>query len=189
MSKKKPHACPWWLGYLLVNPLRRLWENPRQILQPWIRTGMTVLEPGSGMGYFTVEAARLVGAEGKVVALDLQPKMISGLKRRLSRAGLADRVEARVVQPDSLGVDDLLGKVDVALALYFVHEVPDRSRLFSELASTLRPGGRILFIEPKGHVPEANFQKSLQAASAAGLALEKREVLRGKRAAVLVKER
>jgi len=39
------------------------------------------------MGYFTLEAARLVGPSGKVIAIDLQKKMIDGLKRRLRRAG------------------------------------------------------------------------------------------------------
>ncbi len=189
MSDKKSQVCPWWLGYVLVSPLRRLWENPRRILGPWIRKGMTVLEPGSGMGYFTLEAARLVGASGTVIAVDLQEKMIGGLKRRLRRAGLLDRVDARVASPGSLGIEDLVGTVDLVLAVHFVHEVPDRSRLFLQLASALKLGGRVLFIEPKGHVSKANFQESLQAASAAGLAVEKGDAVPGKRSALLLKTR
>jgi len=48
---------------------------------------MTVLEPGPGMGFFTIPPARLVGASGRVVAVDLQRKMIAGLKLRAAKAG------------------------------------------------------------------------------------------------------
>jgi len=169
MNEHRDRVCPWWLGYVLVNPIRRLFEHPRRLLEPLVREGMTVLEPGCGMGYFTLEAARLVGPSGKVVALDLQKKMINGLKRRLRRAHLSDRVDARVVPADTLAIPDLEGEVDMALALYFVHEAPDAFRLFRELARALKPGGRILFVEPRGHVSEAAFRKSLEAAQAAGL--------------------
>ncbi len=54
-------VCPWWLGYFLASPIRRLWQNPAQILRPYVREGMTVLEPGPGMVFFTLELARLVG--------------------------------------------------------------------------------------------------------------------------------
>ena len=185
MNEHTDRVCPWWLGYVLVNPIRRLWENPRRLLGPYIREGMTVLEPGCGMGYFTLEAARLVGPSGKVIAIDLQKKMIDGLKRRLRRADLSDRVDARVVPADSLAIADLVGKVDVALALYFVHEAPDATRLFRELARALKPGGRVLFVEPKGHVPETDFRQSLDAARAAGLRMEEGSV--DKRRAALSK--
>ena len=50
---------------------------------------MTVLEPGPGMGFFTLELARIVGPEGRVVAVDVQPKMVEGLQKRARRAGLS----------------------------------------------------------------------------------------------------
>ena len=65
-------VCPWWLGYWLVNPLRRFLEDPGSLYGELIREGMTVLEPGCGMGYFTLDLARRVGPSGRVVALDVQ---------------------------------------------------------------------------------------------------------------------
>ena len=67
--------CPWWLGYALASPLRRLMHDPRAILSPLVVEGMTVVEPGPGMGFFTLELARLVGPRGRVVAIDVQPRM------------------------------------------------------------------------------------------------------------------
>ena len=61
-------VCPWWAGYILASPLRRLIQDPRSLLAPYVHPGMTVLEPGPGMGFFTLELARLVGPAGRVIA-------------------------------------------------------------------------------------------------------------------------
>ena len=58
---------------LLASPLRRLRCNPASLLAPHVREGMTVLEPGPGMGFFTLELARRVGHTGRVIAVDVQP--------------------------------------------------------------------------------------------------------------------
>ena len=64
------HVCPWWLGYLLASPVRRwLGQDAAKILAPYVREGMMVFEPGPGMGFFTLELARLIGPSGKVIAL------------------------------------------------------------------------------------------------------------------------
>ena len=76
---------------------------------------MTVLEPGPGMGFFTLEIAKLVGSSGRVVAVDVQPQMIEGLKRRARKAGLLDRIDARVVSPASMQVADLNAIADLCL--------------------------------------------------------------------------
>lgn len=162
-------VCPWWIGYLLVSPLRKLVQDPATILSPHVREGMTVLEPGPGMGFFTLELARRVGPAGRVVAVDVQPRMLSALRRRAARAGLADRVEAREARGDALGVEDLTAKVDLVVAFALVHELPDAGRFFSEIRGTLAPGGKVLFAEPAGHVGAADFEESLAAAARAGL--------------------
>jgi hypothetical protein len=37
-----PHVCPWWGGYFIDNPLRRLFHNPEKIVGPYVQPGMTV---------------------------------------------------------------------------------------------------------------------------------------------------
>lgn len=162
-------VCPWWLGYVLISPLRRLWQNPHKILAPFVREGMTALEPGPGMGFFTIELARLVGASGRVIALDREPKMLDKLKQRLAKAGLLERVNIRLVQPDSIGLPDLAGSVDFALAFAVVHEMPSASSFFSELSRSLKRGACVLLAEPKGHVKEQHFDAELEVANQAGL--------------------
>jgi len=180
-------VCPWWLGYFLASPLRRLLLEPGKVVQPFVHEGMTVLEPGPGMGFFTVELARLVGASGRVVAGDIQPKMLAGLKRRVAKAGLLARVEARLVAPGSLGLTDLKGIVDFTLAFAVVHELPDAGRFFAEVAQASKPGAEFLLVEPAGHVKEAEFQAELKAAVQAGFSLADRPSVRRSHAALLKK--
>jgi len=181
--------CPWWLGYLLASPLRRLLQNPRAVVDPYIREGMTVLEPGPGMGFFTLELARRVGASGRVIAVDVQPRMIQGLKRRLAKAGLAERVDARIAEKQSLGMDDMAGKVDFTLAFAMVHEMPDSSQFFQQTAKASKPGAQLLLAEPAGHVSTERFEKELREAAQAGFKVVNRPRFRHSQAALLEKMR
>jgi ubiquinone/menaquinone biosynthesis C-methylase UbiE len=156
------------MGWLLASPLRKLLQDPAEILAPHVREGMTVLEPGPGMGFFTLELARRVGPRGRVVAVDLQAQMLAGLRRRAARAGLAERIETRQASEHSLCVDDLAGQVDLVVAFAMVHELPDAGRFFAEARRALRPGGRLLLAEPAGHVSAQAFEATLQAAERAG---------------------
>lgn len=159
--------------------------DPKEIVQPLVHEGMTVLEPGPGMGFFTVELARLVGASGRVVAVDIQPKMLAGLKRRVAKAGLLNRVEVRLVSDGSLGVTDLKGRVDFTLAFAVAHELPDAGRFFAEVAQASKPGAGLLLVEPAGHVKESEFQAELAAAAQAGLTLADHPPVRRSHAALL----
>ena len=180
-------VCPWWMGYLLASPLRRWRQDPSKILPPYVGAGMTVLEPGPGMGFFTLELARLAGPAGRVVAVDIQARMLASLKRRLRRAGLEERVDMRLASKESLGLGDLAGGVDFALAFYMVHEAPAADRFFAEVAATLKPGGCVLLAEPAGHVKPIDFENELRMAAQAGLEAVERPVIRRSIAAVLRK--
>jgi ubiquinone/menaquinone biosynthesis C-methylase UbiE len=180
-------VCPVWMGWLLASPLRKLWQNPEKILRPFITPGMTVLEPGSAMGFFSLPAAKLVGPQGKVICVDLQPGMLSRLATRAARAGLGERLEPRLCSETSLNIDDLNGKTDFAFAIAVVHEVPDQDNFFQEMAAALKPGGKLLFAEPKGHVTREAFQQSLAWAQKWGLQKLEDSLAHGALTAVLKK--
>jgi ubiquinone/menaquinone biosynthesis C-methylase UbiE len=150
-------VCPWWLGYLLASPVRKLIHDPIKILSPFVKNGMVAVDIGSGMGHFSIPTATLVGRDGKVICVDLQPKMLASLRKRARKAGVLERIEIRHASPNSLQLGDVAGTADFVLAFAVVHEVPDQARLFSEIYAILKPGGQLLISEPNGHVTEEKF--------------------------------
>ncbi len=180
------HVCPWWIGYLLVSPIRRWMQNPDELIAPYVMPGMTVLEPGPGMGFFTLPLAHR-GGSGRVIAVDIQPKMLDRLHRRATKAGLMQRIEPRLAKADSLGVGDLDGQVDFVLAAAVVHEMPSADTFFREAAMAMAPGARLLLAEPAGHVNEAKFAEELNSAAKAGLAVKSRPTVKRFHAALLAK--
>ncbi len=175
------HLCPWWLGYLLDNPARR-WVHPPDMLGRWVRPGMTVLDLGCCHGQFSLAMARMVGPEGRVIAVDLQAAMLAVLATRASKAGLADRVDIRQASARGLGVSEAL---DFALAFYVLHEVRDQAGVLRGLARALKPTGRLLVLEPIIHISHRHFEAELTLAEEAGLALLERPTARFSRAALL----
>jgi len=181
-------VCPWWLGYFLLSPLRRWRHDPATLLAPLVKEGMTVLEPGPGMGFFTLELARLVGPRGRVVVVDVEPRMLAGLARRARRVGLAERIESRLAAADGLGTSDLAAAVDFVLAFAVVHELPNAAGFFAEARRALKSGGRMLVAEPTHHVSAADFAHTVGLAEAAGFAVESRPSI-GSSLAVLLRRR
>jgi SAM-dependent methyltransferase len=150
---------------------------------------MVVLEPGCGMGFFTLELARRVGSSGKVVALDLQTRMLDGLKNRADRVGLLDRLEIRKTGERRLGIADLAGRVDFALAFYVVHELPNPAGFFEEIHNSLRPEGTLLIVEPRGHGGgDVGLQDSIDLAAQAGLIVVDRPTIKRNQVALLGKQ-
>jgi len=163
------HVCPFWIGYLLISPVRKLFEDPYKMLGNFVREGMTVLEPGSGMGYFTIPLAHLVGPSGRVIAVDIKPKMIAVLEKRASKAGMINRIERRLCRPERLNVEDLREGVDLAVAIHMLHETQEPGKFLDELRQTLKKDGTLLVMEPRGHVSKRDFENSVALARAHGL--------------------
>ena len=132
-------VCPWWVDFF-ATPFRRLMQDPAPIVAPYVHAGHGSARTRSGMGFFTLELARLVGPSGHVIAIDIQRQMIAGLRRRARRAGLLDRLDTRVVPPTSMGLSDVEGAIDFVLAFAVVHEMPGPSPFFSQAAGALKPG-------------------------------------------------
>ncbi len=180
-------VCPPWVGYFLLNPLRKFFENPDKLLGPFVQEKMIVLEPGCGMGYFTLPLARMVGAQGKVVVAEIQEKMLSVLSRRARKAGLLDRIDIRRISEKGLDIKDFSNQVDFAPAIHMVHEVPDRTVFYKEVWEALKPGGKMLVIEPKGHVSPAEFEQTVATAIKVGFTSQALPKAMDGRKALLVK--
>jgi ubiquinone/menaquinone biosynthesis C-methylase UbiE len=167
MQKKR--VCPVERAGSLDNRLRRLLQNPRKILQPFITPGMTVLDLGCGPGFFTLDMAIMVGESGKVIACDLQEGMLQKLQNKIHATELEKRIVLQRCETDKIGITET---VDFILAFYMVHEIPDQTGLFKELEAILKPGGTILLVEPPFHVSGSAFEQTLDKARQTGLSRE-----------------
>ena len=177
-------VVPWWLGWMLALPLRRLVHDPEKILRDHVREGMTVADLGCGPGFFTVAMAKLVGPTGRVFAVDLQQPMLKMAARGARRKGVEDRIVFHRCEERRLGLTE---PVDFALAFAMVHEVPDAGRFLSEVAAIVKPGGRFLFAEPKRHVSGEDFDESVQLALKAGFKVHSEPEIKWCRAALFEK--
>jgi len=175
------HTCPWWFGYSFDNPLRKFIHNPRRILEEFVEPAQTVVDIGCGLGYFSLALAKLVGTEGRVFSVDVQSQMVQRASRRAERHGLADRIKFHVCAPDHLGLSEA---VDFALAFWVVHEVEDQKSLLKEIRSLLEPNGRLLIVEPKGHVTGSRFAMTVELARSVGFDISDGPRVRFSRAVV-----
>lgn len=159
-------------------------QNPERILKPYIVQGMTILDVGPGMGYFTIPLAMLVGENGKVIAADVQQRMLDGIYYRASRAGLLNRIKLHQSTPDQIGINE---DIDFCLAFWMVHEVQNRTRFFSDIVSRLKQAGIMLLVEPKLHVSVSDFNKTLEIARGVDFKIVDRPKISLSYAALLVK--
>jgi len=163
MERKR--VCPWWICFTFDNPLRKLLHHPESLLNPFVRPGDTAIDVGAGMGYFTIPLARMVGPEGRVVAIDIQGKMLAALAVRARKYGVLERITPHLASPDSLGSHP---KADFILAFWMTHEVPNQQAFLAEIYGLLKPEGRFLLVEPTLHVSKKSFLQTIQTANEIG---------------------
>lgn len=168
--EQKGMLCPWWMGYFLINPVRKLKHNPDKILGRHIKPGMNIMDFGSAMGYFSLPMAKMTGENGNVYCVDIQKKMLDKLKKRAENAGVGNIIKTCLIG-NGFNMNKLSTIIDFTMLFAVAHEVPDKEQLFKDLFLTMKPGGKVLFAEPKGHVSPEAFEKSLNLAKAAGFKL------------------
>jgi len=167
MNEERTRVCPVELANSLDGKIRKWLQNPRTILGPYIREGMTVLDLGCGPGFFSVEIAQMVGHHGKVISADLQEGMLQRLRDKIQGTELSHRITLTKCDRDRINVTE---KIDFGMAFFVVYEVPDKARLFAELKPLLKEGAQFLLVEPKlFHVSKKQFDMSLRTAESAGL--------------------
>ena len=106
-----------------------------------LQPGETVVDLGSGAGIDALLAGRLVGAGGHVIGIDMTPEMLGKAADNAATAG-ADHVEFREGRLEALPVDD--ASVDAITSNCVINLVPDKAKVFTEIARVLRPGGRLV---------------------------------------------
>ena len=129
----------------LERPERAQEEAPDKLIDLLeLKPGDKVADIGAGTGYFAASLSESVGPSGKVLALDVEPKMIDFLKRRVRDQQLSN-VEPRLVQYDDPGLAP--GSVARVLVVNTWHHIDDRARYARKLAQGLAPGGEIWIVD------------------------------------------
>jgi|SRR5271156_3498563 len=144
-----------------------------------IAPGKTVADIGAGSGWFTVRAARRVGASGIVYAVDINPEAIRYIGERTQKQQLHN-VKTILGKPD----DPLLpaGAVDSVLLLKTYHEVAEPVALLRKLRASLRPGARIGIIDRNGNGEDHGVGRDVvlhEAAQAGYRLLEQYDFVKG----------
>jgi ubiquinone/menaquinone biosynthesis C-methylase UbiE len=136
---------PQFAANLIDNPLRRRIQPPDETaLRHGLEAGMTVLEVGPGNGTYTLAAARRVGQQGHVVAIDIEPRMIERVQRRIEAEGVTN-IEVRVADVYDLPFDD--GTFDAIYMIAVIGEIPEPARAMQEFHRVLSPTGTLAFSE------------------------------------------
>jgi ubiquinone/menaquinone biosynthesis C-methylase UbiE len=153
-TKDKNKVCGLEHAGALDASMRRLFQKPGEIIKPYIKEGMTVLDMGCGPGFFSIEMAKMAGVSGKVVAADLQEGMLEKVRDKLEGTSYKNTVELHKCQSDKIGLSE---RFDFILIFYMLHEVPIQSAFLKEIDTLLKPDGKILIVEPIFHVSKRDF--------------------------------
>ena len=171
MNHRQNDVCPVERAGRLDNKYRKWYQNPSRLLAPYIEEGMTVLDFGCGPGYFTVDMAKMVGDRGQIIAVDMQEGMLQLLKKKITGTDLENRITLHKSEANKIGLTD---RIDFALAFYVIHELPSQEDFFKELASILKPGGKVFLSEPPFRVPKTAFMRMINIAESAGFRIDKK---------------
>jgi len=171
MSVDSHRVCPWRNAYFFDNTLRRLFQNPEQIVRPYINEGAVSLDLGCGMGFFSIAIAKVAGPRGRVYSCDIQQPMLDVLAKRAARAGVGDRITTALAPSDG---PELPIQADFAVASWVIHEVDNLPLFLSRLRACLKPGAGFLIMEPKFHVSLRQFDETIKTIEEAGFKLTDR---------------
>jgi ubiquinone/menaquinone biosynthesis C-methylase UbiE len=166
--RKNPSACPYGQRFWVEAPhpiITR--ERLRSVLRP--QSGERLLEIGPGTGYYTLDLARWVGAEGTVEIFDLQQQFLDHTLARASTAGLAN-VLATQGEATALPYED--ASMDAVVLTAVLGEIPDRGAALAEIGRVLKPSGRLVVGELCGDPHFTTLASLRRQAESAGLSYQ-----------------
>jgi len=157
-----PHSAEDYLRHL-EDPARDEWQKPGQVVEALgLQPGWTVADIGAGSGYFALRFAPVVGAEGEVLAVDIDPKLLEHVSKRAGEQGFFN-VHPIQGAPDNPRLAPQ--SVNVFFLCDVIHHIEKRQDYYKHMARALRPGGRVAVVDfhkrplPVGPKPEMKIDR------------------------------
>jgi len=139
-------GAPW-----LVRESRQREEDCRMMLDALgVEAGQTVCDMGAGNGFYTLELARMVGPEGLVYAVDIQPEMLRMLSWRAAQEGLTN---IRLILGSPIDPRLPAGEIDLVLCVDVYHEFSHPEAMLARIGESLSPEGKLALVEFRGEDP------------------------------------
>jgi SAM-dependent methyltransferase len=146
-----PAEFAWFFDNPIVNTIAGGSKNLDRI---GIQPGERLLDAGSGPGRMTIPAAKRVGPEGEVVAVDIQPKMLAHLEKKIKQQGITN---VTTIHGDiTSGAGLASGSFDKAWMVTVLGEIPDQRNALRTVFLLLKPGGILSITEM---LPDPHIQK------------------------------
>ena len=163
---------PRFFANIIDNPIRRKMQPPdRTAIRHGIEPGMVVLEVGPGNGTYTIAAARRVGENGRVITIDIEPKIIERVQHRMQQEGIKN-LEARVADVYDLPFKESF--FDVVYMIAVIGEIPTPEKALKEFHRVLSPSGTLGFSELLFDPDYPRAKALILKANAAGFRLKKK---------------
>ena len=144
-------------------------EGDRLVERLGIQSGHRVLDFGCGFGSIVIPAARVVGPQGRVLALDVDEAPLEAIRRRIAGTPLADRIDLVRTTGEARfpGVEE--GQLDAVFLFDVLQHIADHTSLFAECRRTLRPGGSLhINATELSHPGKVDVAEMIHALNAAG---------------------
>ncbi|MCW4029545.1 MAG: class I SAM-dependent methyltransferase [Candidatus Bathyarchaeota archaeon] len=163
-------------GFSLDEAKRRAWYNPDAIIQD-LQAGMTFADIGCGDGYFSILAAKKVGANGKIYAVDVDPQGVKKLRAKAAEQGLTNIVAKAGRAEDTVFCK---GCIDVVFYSMDLHDFNDAAQVLKNAREMIKPTGQLIDLDwekqqmPFGPPEAIRFskEKATELITAAGFRVE-----------------
>jgi len=150
------HVCEEDHSKYLDNFIRKIIHNPQKMFRHYINAGDTVMDIGCGPGTFTIDLAKMVTKQGKVIGVDLQEGMLNRAKNKAQKNDVLDTITFHQCQSNKIGIEI---KADFILTFFMVHETPDPIGFINEVCTLIKPGGYYYLAEPAFHVSKRQYEE------------------------------
>lgn len=144
-NKNKPFESLEKYISFLDEPGRGEWQKPDKVIEVLrIKSGDSVADIGAGSGYFTIPFAKTVGAEGTVLAIDIEQGMLDHIKKTADSEKLSN-INLVKVNADSSGLKEK--SVNIVFICDTYHHIENRKIYFQKLKSAIKDNGRLVIVE------------------------------------------